>query len=131
MVVFGGECFHHLDDLWLFDLEQYRWIQVQTSKDKIKPKGRKYASSFQYNNRFYLVGGINSKYEPLSNAYYLDMNQFLKTKNLEDLEWHQLKLNNNEGTDRWGHISVVKDNKAYIFGGHKDSQKLVSIDLTT
>lgn len=33
---------------------------------------------------------------------------------------------------RWGHISIVKGNKAYVFGGrynNKDLQNLVEIDL--
>ncbi len=34
---------------------------------------------------------------------------------------------------RWGHMSVVKGNKAYIFGGrlnNKDLQNLIEIDIT-
>jgi hypothetical protein len=33
---------------------------------------------------------------------------------------------------RWGHISVVKDEKAYVFGGrsgNKDLENLIEVDL--
>jgi len=56
----------------------------------------------------------------------------LETNNVEDLKWNEFKLSNNELINRWGHVSVVKKHKAYIFGGRqgsKDLQNLVSIDL--
>lgn len=62
LVVFGGEFFHDLDDLWLFDLENCVWTEAKMAHNEIKPKARKFASSFQYNNRFYLIGGCYSKY---------------------------------------------------------------------
>jgi N-acetylneuraminic acid mutarotase len=98
----------------------------------LKPRGRKFASSFQYKNRFYLIGGCHSKYESLSDAYYLDLNNFLQSKRLDDIRWSELKLTNTEAINRWGHVSVVKKAKAYIFGGRqgsKDLQNLISIDL--
>lgn len=35
---------------------------------------------------------------------------------------------------RWGHISIVKSNKAYVFGGrqgNKDHQNIIEIDILT
>lgn len=43
----------------------------------LKPKGRKFASSFKYENRFYIFGGCHSKYESLCDTYYVDFNLFL------------------------------------------------------
>jgi len=47
-IVFGGEFFHDLDDLWLFDLKNRKWIEIKIDVDGLKPKGRKFASSFKY-----------------------------------------------------------------------------------
>jgi hypothetical protein len=104
------------------------------NNNALKPKGRKFASSFTYKNIFYIVGGCHSKYEPLSDAYFIDFNLFLETNNPEHLKWSEFKTNNTNLINRWGHVSVVKKNKAYIFGGrlaNKDLQNLVSINLIT
>jgi len=132
LVVFGGEFFQDLDDLWLYNLITLEWTEVKLNERSVKPQARKFASSFQYQNRMYIVAGCHGKYECLDDAYYMDFSTFFATNNIEDLQWKQVQLENNEMVRRWGHVAAVKDNKAIIFGGrynNKDLQNIVEIDL--
>ena len=47
-IVFGGEFFHDLDDLWLFDLKNKKWMEIKMEGGCFKPTARKFASSFKY-----------------------------------------------------------------------------------
>ena len=47
-IVFGGEFFHDLDDLWLFDLKNKKWMEIKMEGGRLKPTARKFASSFKY-----------------------------------------------------------------------------------
>lgn len=62
LIVTGGEFFHDLDDLWLYDLKQNKWTEVKIDEKDIKPKARKFAASVQYKNRIYIIGGCSGKY---------------------------------------------------------------------
>jgi hypothetical protein len=48
LVVFGGEFFHDLDDLWLYNLETHHWSEVKFAEDAPRPKARKFAASFKH-----------------------------------------------------------------------------------
>lgn len=43
----------------------------------MKPKARKFASSFVYKNKVYIVGGCSGKYECLDESVCMDFSQFL------------------------------------------------------
>lgn len=50
------------------------------------------------------------------------------------MAWKKVEISNKELLVRWGHISLAKGNKAYLFGGRqgsKDLQNLIEIDLST
>ena len=62
----------------------------------------------------------------------MDFTEFLETGNLKSLFWKIVQFANKEHLVRWGHISVIEGNKAYVFGGrlnNKDLQNLVEINI--
>jgi len=72
LVIFGGEFFHDFDDLWIFNMETSRWTEVKFGENSMKPKARKFASSFKYQEKMYIVGGCENKYECVADAFYID-----------------------------------------------------------
>lgn len=97
-----------INDLWIFDLSNCQWEEIKFKEDSVKPIARKFSASFAYKNRMYILGGCHQKYQCLGDAYYIDFNAFLTTKNTQDLEWQQVNLKNSELINRWGHSVVVK-----------------------
>ena len=45
LVVFGGEGVGDLDDLWVFNLEDYSWREVPIPKDAVRPCARRFHAS--------------------------------------------------------------------------------------
>ena len=134
MVVFGGECFHDLDDLWLFNLNTNEWTEVPMGKEQLRPRARKFASSFKKDNKMYVIGGCHDKYESYDDGFQLDLSLFFTTKDTKDISWKEMKLSQPQLIQRWGQVSAVANNKAYVFGGrfiNKDLENLVEIDLET
>lgn len=81
-----------------------------------------------------MVGGCSGKYECLKNNICMDFKEFLATGDVKYLEWKEINFENGEHLIRWGHTSVVKDEKAYVFGGrngNKDIENLIELDLST
>ena len=116
MVVFGGEFFHDFDDLWLYNMETCHWTEVDFKEKDLKPAARKFASSLKYENKMYIIGGCENKYECIDDIFYMDFETFLETEDVADLKWKELKVSKRELIRRWGHASSIKDNKAYVFG---------------
>ena len=72
LVVFGGEFFHDFDDLWLYNMETGSWTEVKFEENAVKPRARKFASSFKHEEKMYIVGGCENKYECVSDIFYID-----------------------------------------------------------
>jgi hypothetical protein len=50
LIVFGGEAFVDLGDLWLFDLDAHKWTEIINDENEDKPKVRRFHASCQRNN---------------------------------------------------------------------------------
>ena len=59
-----------------------------------KPNARKFASSFKHENKMYIVGGCENKYECLPDAFYIDFEEFLETEDTSCLKWNELVVSN-------------------------------------
>ncbi len=56
----------------------------------MKPKARKFASSFTHANKLYLIGGCTGKYECVDDCFEMDFNDFVETGNMKTLSWKKV-----------------------------------------
>ena len=83
----------------------------------MKPCPRRFHSSAKINNELYIIAGCHSKYRCLSDIYSIDLTSFLEKGEVSTLEWKDRKMKDNTFLTRWGHTSVVYDDKIYVYGG--------------
>ena len=88
--MYGGEFFHDLDDTWLLDLNTHQWKELKLQNNAPKPTARKFASSFVYSNRLYVIGGCSGKYDCLEDSFCLDFSEFLSTGDMKLLQWKEV-----------------------------------------
>lgn len=81
----------------------------------------------------YVIAGCHGKYRCLSDIYSMDLNPLLATGQTDKLKWRERKMKGNSFLTRWGHSSVVYDQKIYIFGGRfsNDLNDLLVADTET
>jgi hypothetical protein len=107
---------------------------VTLDPDSDVPDARKFAASFVWKQQMHVVGGCQGKYDSIEDAYSIDLTQLIEKDDVTCLRWNKLPLKNAGLLKRWGHACVVKEDKAYVFGGRtgsKDLQNLVEINLVT
>lgn len=78
----------------------------------------------------YIIAGCHGKYRCLNDIYSLDLTDLLKNGKTT-LRWQERKVKGNTFLTRWGHSSVVYENKIYIFGGRfsNDLNDILVVDL--
>jgi N-acetylneuraminic acid mutarotase len=90
LVITGGEYFHDLDDTWLFDLHANQWREIKLGEDALKPKARKFASSFTHGNKLFLIGGCTGKYECVDDCFEMDFSELLESGSMKGLSWKKV-----------------------------------------
>ena len=82
----------------------------------------------------YLFGGCHDKYESIGDCFELDLGDFLVSHDLNDIVWKAMEVSDKQLLERWGHVSALIEDKAYIFGGrnhNQDIQNIVELNLVT
>lgn len=132
LILFGGEGVSDLDDLWIFNFKTHSWTEVKSDKDAVKPCARRFHSSCLIGNEMFIIAGCYGKYRCLNDVYSLDLTPLIETNSTKDLKWVERKLKGSSFLSRWGHSSVVYDNKIYVFAGRfsNDLNDLLVIDVT-
>ena len=108
MYIFGGECdetSQHLNDLWVLNLEDYKWSKVDC-KGHI-PSERKGMSFVEFKGQFYLYGGISD------NGSFNDLYSFNSSTSI----WNQIETKNGGPGVRADHACVAENNGLIIIGG--------------
>ena len=120
-----------MEDLWIFNFETNKWVEVQMNSQSTKPCARRFHSSVLINNELFIIGGCHTKYRPLTDIYSMDLSPFIKTQNIDLLEWKERTFNSSSILSRWGHTSSVFEGKIYVFGGRfsSDLNDIVVIDI--
>ncbi|KAI3404667.2 KEL2 [Candida oxycetoniae] len=113
--VFGGVYNNEKvsNDLWVFDAEEEKWTQVETSGTVPLPVNEH--SSCIVDDRLYIYGGNDFSGIIYSSLYYLDLNTLVWFKLLESAE-------ENGPGPRCGHSMTYlpKYNKLIVMGGDKN-----------
>lgn len=132
LVVFGGQGIADLDDLWVYDLRTHNWKEVKIAEGQSKPSARRFHTSVFIGHEFYVIAGCYAKYRSLGDVWKIDLTSLLETDKTDGLEWQEVKIKGSSFLTRWGHTSVVFDEKIYIFGGRfcNDLQDIIIVDPT-
>lgn len=79
-----------------------------------------------------MIAGCYSKYRCLNDIFSIDLTAFFEAGKSESLNWRELKVSNCSFLTRWGHTSVVYEDKIYVFGGRfsNDLNDILVIDPT-
>lgn len=79
------------------------------------------------------MAGCHGKYRCLSDVYSLDLTPLIETGSTKEFKWTERKLKGASFLSRWGHSSVVFDNKIYVFAGRfsSDLNDVLVIDVKT
>lgn len=77
-----------------------------------------------------MIAGCYGKYRSLGDVWKIDLTSLLETDKTDGLEWQEVKIKGSSFLTRWGHTSVVFDEKIYIFGGRfcNDLQDIIIVD---
>ena len=118
LIVFGGEGYLELDDLWIFDFNRESWTEVKCSSSE-KPSPRRFHSSAVVNNRMYVIGGCYEKKIVQDPVYSLDLSQFLLTQDYDSLKWRKEQFNDISLLSRYDHSSTEYEGKIYVFAGRR------------
>lgn len=121
LAVFGGEGVTDLDDLWVFNFLTLSWMEIPVGSNDPRPCARRFHSSAKIGNEFFIIAGCHSKYRCLYDIYSIDLSPLLESGSPAGLAWTERKMKENTFLTRWGHTSVVYDNKIYVFGGRFSS----------
>ena len=132
-MMFGGENFTDLNDLWGFDLKENKWEEVKIEADRLRPSSRRFHSSVIRNEELIIIGGCHGKYRSLKDVYRMDFGEFLKSNDIKSLQWKEEVIGSSDFIPRWGHSSSYNatNDKIYIFGGRfsNDLQDIIILDL--
>ncbi|OHT07264.1 hypothetical protein TRFO_24681 [Tritrichomonas foetus] len=122
--VFGGGTANNqfLNDLWIFNFEDNKWIYQQFEGKVITP--RQAASAGVIDNVLYVVGG-NTKSIIFDSKSQIDISQFLllnncsNDSNLDQFESYSLNLNNiiEDRLVEWKKIPQCDEPEHFSFGG--------------
>lgn len=132
LVVFGGEYVQELSDTWVYNFNTKLWNQIKNVACTLKPKPAKFVSSFAYKNRFYVLGGSIKSADNVDQVIFLDFNRYLVSNSEDDLVWSKAEFKDEHLLKRWGAVSLIFGDYAYVYGGRSgnvDLQNLVQIDL--
>jgi hypothetical protein len=131
LAIFGGEGVADLDDLWVFNFQSLSWTEVKFDKDAVRPCARRFHSSCMIDNQLFILAGCHGKYRCLSDVFSMDFTPLLESGSTKELRWVEHKLKGSSFLTRWGHSSVVYDNKIYVFAGRfsNDLNDLLVIDV--
>jgi hypothetical protein len=128
MIVFGGWEMISNNEVWILNLTSYKWtLQTTTgTNDKNeKPSLRRYASSILYNDKMVIFGGRDDDYDVGLNDVW--------TLNLSSYEWTKQEPTGTNPSARYGHSSILYNDKMVVFGGNDGSNYLndvCTLDLT-
>ena len=100
---FGSNSFN---DVW-YSTDGTSWTQA-TSSATFPPRG--YFSSFVYNDKMWIVGGINNS------SYSSDM-----WYSYDGVTWTQSKISSNPSTYLSNAVPLVFENKVFLIGGYGSS----------
>lgn len=128
--MFGGEGVSDMDDLWVFNFKTLGWTEVKFEQDAVKPCARRFHSSCMIGNEIFVIAGCYGKYRCLKDVYSMDITGLIETGKTKDLCWVERNISNSSMLTRWGHSSVVYNDKIYVFAGRfsNDLNDLLIID---
>lgn len=106
MILYGGQRFGPLDDLWAFDLASRAWTEIIPSS---RPAGRFHAGSFVDRNGRFIVFGGNATIGNVNETWAYDF---------QSGKWSKLEISN-PPSERHGMLSAYlpEEGRFIIFGG--------------
>ena len=65
-----------MDDLWVFNFNTSSWKEIE--QEGVKPRARRFHASVLFDSTMIITGGCHSKYEPLNDAWKIDLSGVFK-----------------------------------------------------
>ncbi|KAL7751311.1 Kelch repeat-containing protein 3 [Sorochytrium milnesiophthora] len=130
IVLFGG--FYdtyvqtkYFDDLWLFDLQEYKWIQVDIPGTTPKPSPRSGFQLFTYRDTVFLYGGYYKQFikgERAKGVVHTDLWTLKMSTDVKQIRWEKRKKQGFYPGPRSGATMALYKNKAIMMGGVYDEE---------
>lgn len=137
IVLFGGFFdvgiqTRYLDDLWLFDLSEYKWIKVEIPDTAHKPPARSGFSFLSTADGVVLYGGYSKKYskgERAKGVFHTDCWLLKMSTEIKEIKWEKRRRVGYAPGPRSGCTMALYKNRGILFGGVWDEEDPSGEDL--